>query len=144
MKRFILLLCLIPFTTHAANMCVKNDTVFVALDPNATASSSRYDNSARTWSITFGFGTISGIAGCGENDKMGTNSFPVPNQNDVSTSATGGGVYYKCACKMLLPVESLWIATAAHSTGCNQCAQNCISNSPRQEILAAIFSNIIP
>lgn len=138
-------------SAFAANMCVKNDTVFVVLDPIIAATSTSYDNAEHTWSATFSYGTISGIAGCGGYSAMGgTNAVNVktPNQNAPSISATTTN-YYICACKMLLPVESYWInvyysgsgTTAACSTLCAGTCRNKLSDSTVRGLL---FGNVIP
>lgn len=153
MKKLLLLLIVLPLNAHAANMCVKNDTLFVVLDPNIAPTSTSYDNDARTWSATFSFGTISGIAGCGVYSAMGGTgavNIKTPNQNAPSLSAATTG-YYICACKILLPVESYWInvfysgsgTTAACST---LCAQHCASviGETAATVRGLLFGNVIP
>ena len=149
MKKLLLLLIALPLTARAANMCVKNDTLFVVLDPNIAPTSTSYDNDARTWSATFSFGTISGIAGCGSYSDLGQKSDIVtPNQSKVSLNASNTG-YYACACKMLLPVESLWINALYQSSGstapCSTlCAEKCKNATARPTFRSLIFGNVIP
>lgn len=149
MKKLLLLLIALPLNAHAANMCVKNDTLLVVLDPNITPTSISYDNNARTWSATFSFGTISGIAGCGSYSALGNKSDIVTqNQNAVSLYDTSTS-YYTCACKMLLPVESKWVnglynasgTTAACSTLCAGKCRDALSRPAHRRLL---FGNVIP
>lgn len=142
---------LIPMSAFAANMCVKNDTVFAVLDPVIAPTSTSYDNAEHTWSATFSYGTISGIAGCGAYNTMGganAVNIKTPNQNAPSLSATTTS-YYICACKMLLPVESYWInvfysgssTTAACST---LCAGRCREKLSDPTVRGLLFGNVIP
>ena len=150
MKKYLLLLFVIPMVANAASMCVKNDTVFVVLDPNISPESTSYDNDARTWSATFSYGTISGIAGCGGYTSLGMTVPAVStNQSAVSLTATNTSLY-TCACKMLLPVESKWInayykssgdPTAACSTLCAARCDSIIRSNPTMR--RRIFGNVI-
>ncbi len=154
MKKLLLLLIVLPLTAHAANMCVKNDTLLVVLDPNIAPTSTSYDNDARTWSATFSFGTISGIAGCGAWQSLGTSTTDVgvksKNQSAVNINGTGtSGVM--CGCKMLLPVETYWIngqyVSATGGASCGKiCAQRCASalTGTAVTVRAGIFGNVIP
>ena len=150
MKKLLLLLLVLPLTAHAANMCVKNDTLLVVLDPNITPTSISYDNNARTWSATFSFGTISGIAGCGNSGSLGGSGVDrvAINQGAVSLNADLSN-YYNCACKMLFPVESKWITSfyqgAATGSVCSTvCAGKCRDALSRPAHRSAIFGNVIP
>lgn len=148
-----LLLIALPLTAHAANMCVKNDTLFVVLDPNIAPTSTSYDNDARTWSATFSFGTISGIAGCAPYTSVG--SIDSIGQKSTSQSAmklngttTAGAM---CGCKMLLPVETYWIngqyVVSTNGAACGTiCAQRCASalKGTALTVRAGIFGNVIP
>lgn len=154
MKKLLLLLIVLPLTTYAANMCVKNDTLLVVLDPNIAPTSTSYDNNARTWSATFSFGTVSGIAGCaGTGSSVGTSTSV--GQKTISQSAMNlngtmsSGVM--CGCKMLLPVETYWIngqyMSATGGAACGTiCAQRCASalTGTAVTVRAGIFGNVIP
>lgn len=140
-------------STFAASMCVKNDTLLVVLDPNIAATSTSYDNDEKTWSATFSFGTISGIAGCAKASNVGgTTSTGSPSnpQSGISTTGTQvNGVMF--ACKMLLPVESKWINAVYYSgtTSDPACstyaARKCASvmSQTSTTIRAGIFGNVI-
>lgn len=152
MKRYwLFLFMLIPMSAFAANMCVKNDTVFVVLDPVIAPTSRSYDNAERSWSATFSFGTISGIAGCGLYNVMGgvnAVNIKTPNQNAPSLSATDTA-YYICACKMLLPVESYWINAfyqgGTNTSACSTvCAGKCRDKLSDSTVRGLLFGNVIP
>lgn len=150
-KYWLFLFMLIPMSAFAANMCVKNDTVFVVLDPVIAPTSTSYDNAEHTWSAIFSFGTISGIAGCGLYDVMGgvnVVNVKTPNQNAPSLSATDKA-YYTCACKMLLPVESYWINVfyqgGAQTAACSTlCAGKCREKLSNSTVRGLLFGNVIP
>lgn len=149
MRKYLLLFFMFPVCANAANMCVKNDTLLVVLDPNITPTSTSYDNDARTWSATFSFGTISGLAGCGTYSALGNKSDIVStNQSAVSLSDMLTS-YYSCACKMLLPVESLWInglyQASGTTAGCSTlCAGKCRDALSRPAFRRLLFGNVIP
>ena len=57
-----------------------------------------------TWSVTFPYGIISGVATC--NDTSATRAVPQPQYNDIFNTGTSGTL---CWCRMLLPVRSTWV-----------------------------------
>lgn len=153
MKKLLLLLLVFPLTANAANMCVKDDALFVVLDPNVAPTSTSYDNDARTWSATFSFGTISGIAGCATASSVGESTSIGAKSSSQSAISLNGmsqtGVM--CACKMLLPVESYWIngvyvSGTANGQPCKTyCAQRCanVINASAVTVRSGIFGNVI-
>lgn len=154
MKKYLLLLsAIIPTSAFAANMCVKNDTLFVVLDPNIAATSTSYDNNERTWSATFSFGTISGIAGCALASSVGgASALASPSTSQTAISMTGTAINgAMIACKMLLPVETKWInswyySTTPNSVACSTIsAQSCaaLMSQTANTIRAGIFGNVI-
>ena len=149
MKKYLLLLCLTPFTTYAANMCVKNDAVLIVLDPNIAPTSTDYDNNAHTWTATFSYGTIRGLSGCALASQIGGTALGITSNPqsrvDINGTPTAGA---ECACKMLFPVESLWVNSyyLVSSAACGTiCAQYCASQFSTQPVVRrAIFGNVIP
>lgn len=153
MKKLLLLLIALPLTAHAANMCVKNDTLFVVLDPNIAPTSTSYDNDARTWSATFSFGTISGIAGCAPYTSVGSATSIGQKSTSQSAMKLNGTMVagVMCGCKMLLPVETYWIngqyVVSTDGAACGTiCAQRCASalTGTALTVRAGIFGNVIP
>lgn len=153
MKRYLFLFFLIPMSAFSANMCVKNDTVFVVLDPIIAATSTSYDNAEHTWSATFSYGTISGIAGCAAAGSVGgAASVGSASTSQTAISMTGTAVNgAMIACKMLLPVESKWVNAQYYSTTPNSVACSTISaqrcaalmSQTAQTVRAGIFGNVI-
>ena len=153
MRKFLLLVSMLPVCANAANMCVKNDTLLVVLDPNIVPTTT-YDNNARTWTATFSFGTVSGIAGCaaannvGGSTNVGVKTSPQTAMNINGTAKNG----VMCGCKMLLPVESYWIngaylSSTPNSVECGTiCAQHCANQMKTVAVTtrAGIFGNVIP
>ncbi len=122
-KRYCMPLCitmmvLLPVCGMAANMCIANDTAMVVLDPIIGGSSTDSNATAKTWSVTFSYGTISGIGSCVDADCT-TQGCISTNQTNKSTLTTGN----YCYCKMLRPVQSRWV----YSVLLNYCASHCAS-----------------
>ena len=120
MKKIIIaLFTFFPIFAYGENMCVKDGSIMVILDPQIAGTTSSYDTTSGTWSVQFGYGVVSGIVGC-----SGTNLSAGVVVTGAVTSTNG-----YCRCKMLRPVESIWVA--ANSGGwCgsgDQCKQNCSS-----------------
>ena len=112
------------FTTMAfaeSGICVKPTTSMIVLDPNVNGSGSSNNAATKTWSVTFTYGVVSGIAGCIDT----TDTATVPGdevQSTLSTTTTGG----RCYCKMLYPVSSRWVFAYNASAYCAQyCTSNC-------------------
>ena len=156
MKKYLLFLFIISTSVaNAAQMCVKDDTLLVVLDPVISPTSTSFNEDNHSWSATFSYGTISGVAGCGNYRTLGQLSGtgigdvkPSVNQSAVELVGTDINMYI-CACKMLMPVESLWInayyqqdsATAACSTLCAEKCATRVNESPT--VRANIFGNVI-
>lgn len=121
-KLFAFILCFGTMPVWAANMCVKNDTVMVVLDPTIWATSANVTSNVaeRTWSAKHSYGTISGISGC--YTKPSTNTPLIPtNQSAISQASTGSG----CYCKMLRPAISQWVyIPCPNCTTETQCGPN--------------------
>ena len=100
----------------AADLCVKNDAMVVALNPhNSQTVSSTYDEGdaggIKTWTVTFPYGTISGIA-ANYNGCSAEACIPdAAAQANISAYSTGP----YCYCKMLRPAESQWVRRVHNS-----------------------------
>ena len=128
-KLFLLLLCITTIPANAANMCVRDTGLLVALDPMIQKTSSSHDGSTKTWSITFPYGVVSGIAACSPETRTSSDIGIVATDQSITQYTTGN----YCYCKMLRPIPSLWISvphTQNHIdnswvTGCERSANYC-------------------
>ena len=148
MKKYLWLLFLIPYATYAADMCVKNDTVMVVLDPLITGTNGTSDTSTKTWTGVFSYGTIHGIAGCGT-ESLDPGQIPV-DQASITTTSIGS----KCFCKMLRPAVSKWVAIrCGNCTNAGQCGDkgSCVgscksamlqSDAPSVSSRQALFGSV--
>ena len=103
----------------AADLCVRNDAMVVAMNPLVKGGTNAvYDRLNKTWSIQFGYGTISGIAACA-ND-CATTGCVATNQNLNIYNTTGN----YCYCKMLRPALSSWVFSG-YGSGCADCEYQC-------------------
>ena len=98
------------------------DTTAIILDPSVPGTSYDSDETEKTWSVTFRYGTVSGIATC--NSTAGNWGTAHGEYNNVFTQDTSG-LY--CWCRMLSPVRSSWIAGLVASTE-QHCASICADN----------------
>ena len=104
------LFCIMIITNAiAADLCVRNDAMFVALSPDSggTAQSSNATG-LKTWSTRFNYGIISGIAACYGSvacENGGSNAGCIATNQNLSSFGAGG----KCYCKMLKPALSMWV-----------------------------------
>jgi len=142
MKKIIILIAtLLPIFAHAENMCVKNGSVMVVLDPQIGGTALAYNNTGKTWSTQFPYGIISGIGGC-SNESPNVQGAVASDQNITPYT---GGTY--CYCKMLRPIESAWVFSGL-STGYT-CASSCTrhgcstSSTSSVALRAGLFGNII-
>ena len=109
--------------TFAADLCVKNDAMVVAMNPYINATSATYTSAyaGKTWTGNFSYGKLSGIAGC---YTTGAASVGAPSQAPITINTTGE----YCYCKMLRPTLSPWLYAGynVHSSPCvNACQQSC-------------------
>lgn len=142
---WILILFTLVFagTARGANMCVKNDVVMIALDPEVTARSVTYNQEDRTWSATFSYGVISGIAACTAENLSYVGE--IPSNQDLDPYAA---VSNRCVCKMLRPVQSQWAYSGqANNCSVGGCAWRCgaVLREPGQValLLRGMFSSIV-
>ena len=104
----------------AADLCIKNDAMVVALNPMYNGTANGSDSVNKTWSTRFSYGTISGIATCATDCE--TQGCVATNQN-LNVYSTGG----RCYCKMLRPAPSRWVYSGHFSSNGNYCARDCAS-----------------
>ena len=121
----IIVAIMIVTTTNATTMCVTDDNTSIILDPNIKGTSSS-DNSARkTWTVTFDYGTVSGIATCNSTSGTFATAYPEYNYFDNNHTAVTGG---ECWCKMTNPVRSAWVYNRDYTSGgtcSSQCSTSC-------------------
>lgn len=140
----ITLLCMIPFIANGADtMCVKPTTTVVVLDPAINGTVLSYENTHKTWSTQFSYGVISGVGACSGTVNPATGNVS-PNQNTLSPYTTTGALYY-CNCKMLHPIESVWIAISERNGSCSTiCANRCASSAATDAAFrGGMFGNVI-
>ena len=119
---FILVVCA-SVAVHAATMCVRDDTIMVVLDTTKYQTSSSFNRNEMTWSITFPYGTITGVASCNATANTSTGV------SDANMATYTTGKY--CWCKMLKPVASKWIfySDMNYVHTCDEsCARNCANH----------------
>lgn len=146
-KIIILLVAFLPILAHGENMCVKNGSVMVVLDPQINGTALANDATGKTWSTQFPYGIISGVIGCYSN--VGNVQGAVASNQNITPYNT---VAHYCYCKMLRPIESLWVSTGSLQTpsgtfpgGCPaNCASKCSSSVASAVALrAGLFGNVI-
>ena len=81
------------------------------------------DEATKTWTTTFSYGTVSGIATC--NSTSGTYARAYPEYNFDKNHASSEGV--NCWCRMLNPVRSAWVYIFEGSSA-SDCASSCAYN----------------
>lgn len=102
----------------SAAMCVKPNVTAVVMDPEIGGSALSSSSALKTWSTTFPYGVISGIASCYSNVGTGV----ATNQTMLNQNTTGTF----CYCKILRPVVSKWVYAINVGNG-NTCASDCAS-----------------
>ena len=139
-KIIILLVAFLPILAHGENMCVKNGSVMVVLDPQIGGTVLTSEETGKTWSTQFPYGVVSGVGGCSTN-AAATPSAIASNQTNITPYT--GGTY--CYCKMLRPIESPWVYSGKSHNGCATiCASYCSSQVASAVALRAnLFSNVI-
>ena len=94
--RFVLIFGLLIVCNCAvgANMCVRNDGLLVALDPVLNGSVVSTNSSARTWSVKFSYGQISGVSSCCNGCYIaGSNYGSVSKTENVPLYPNGGSLH---------------------------------------------------
>ena len=123
MKRVIYLLIagLLSLPAVATTMCALEDTTAVILDPSIVGTGrGKYDEKF-TWSVTFKYGTIYGVAAC-----LSVNG---GNQGTINPDLDAGGSEQEgkyCWCKMTHPASSRWMFGSSYSA--SNCMSECIVN----------------
>ena len=137
MKKIVItLITLLPIVAYGDNMCVKDGSVLVVLDPLIGGTGLEYSD--RNWSVQFSYGVVSGISGRAyPNTTIGTLA---SNQETPNNPLNNG----YCYCKMLRPVESLWVqCTGGYGIALSDCAnncKNCVASNATMRI--SMFGNI--
>ena len=121
---FILFGVIITTTATAANLCVRNDTMVVAMNPmvGGNSYSSTPKAAGGEWTVVFSYGTIRGISGCTSSASGGTGSIaPATIADKISIKNSDA-----CYCQMLSPTKSQWVYTGYNmSTACESCPGKC-------------------
>ena len=81
-----------------------------------------------TWTVTYPYGVVSGIAAC--NNTSGTQGIAYPQYNNSFVQGTKDGI--QCWCRMTSPVRSAWAFTGTYSSTehCGiACVRGCASDS---------------
>ncbi len=142
MKKIIILIAtFLPILAHGENMCVKNGSVMVVLDPQINGTALSYNNTGKTWSTKFSYGVISGIGGC-YNNVGSTLGAVASDQTNITPYSTGA----YCYCKMLRPIESPWVFSYSRDNGdcAERCASKCSSYAASAvAVRAGLFGNVI-
>jgi len=115
-------ICGTTTTTNATTMCVTDDNTSIILDPSKNGTASTSDSATNSWTVTFNFGTVSGIATC--NSTGGAYAKAYPQYNFDNNYASSTGEY--CWCKMTSPVRSAWVYVDRSSV--SNCTPNCASH----------------
>jgi len=145
MKKIIILIAtFLPILAHGENMCVKNGSVMVVLDPQINGTALANNATGQTWSTKFSYGVISGIGGCYTNVGAVT-GVVASDQTNITPYSTGN----VCYCKMLRPIESPWVCSDEEPYNSTvKCAGNCASYcSSRAASVVAVrvgmFGNVV-
>ena len=116
MKKILCVLCmLITLPVYATTMCALEDTVAVILDPSITGTGYTNDPNTMTWTVTFPYGTVYGVAAC-----LSVNGGSQGTTNATLTAGGGEREGKYCWCKVSHPVSSLWAFgyDASSAAGC--------------------------
>ena len=95
-------------------------TTAIILDPSVEGENYTKDEATKTWTTTFSYGTVSGIATC--NSTSGTYATAYPEYNFDNNHESSEGVY--CWCRMTSPVRSAWVYRSVSSSA-SECASYC-------------------
>jgi len=110
-------------SADAANtMCVTNDNTNIILDPSIEGTGSTFDEQSATWSVTFSYGTISGIASC--NSLSGIVGTAYPQYNNQITQGYQQNQLH-CWCRITSPVRSAWVFENPYPSP-SDCAVYCV------------------
>ena len=119
-------------------------TTAIILDPSVPGDNYTEDKATKTWTTTFSYGTVSGIATC--NDVPGTyaRAYPYPEYNFDKNHESGEGVY--CWCRMTYPVRSAWVSDGERSSASDcdsRCAYYCGDNVQRNSYFrGGVFGSV--
>jgi len=119
-----IVICGTTTPTNATTMCITNDNTSIILDPSIEGTGYTRDDATMTWTVTFDYGTVSGIATC--NSTSGTLKRAYPSYNFDNDHAGSTGIY--CWCRMTYPVRSAWVSWyefSSKATCASLCARRC-------------------
>ena len=134
MKKIVItLITLLPIVAYGDNMCVKDGSILVVLDPQIAGTALSNNQEGKTWSTQFSYGVVSGIGGC-YNDVGSTTGGVASDQVNITPYTTGS----YCYCKMLKPVESAWVYSGLSNYYTSRCADNCASTCSSSTAGAAV------
>lgn len=143
-KIIILIIAFLPILAHAENMCVKNGSIMVVLDPQINGTALTSDATGKTWSTQFPYGVISGIGGC-SSVGVCTTAGCIPQNQNITPYQEGNF----CYCKMLRPIESVFVWTY-YTAGNGEpscktnCAAGCAEYAAKNVIFrTSLFGNVI-
>ena len=140
MKKIIILIAtFLPIFAHAENMCVKDGSVMIVLDSQINGTALSSNATGKTWSTQFSYGIISGIGAC--SSEAGSTQGEVASNQNITPYTSGR----YCYCKMLRPVESVWVHCSYDGNGCvSNCASECASYAASSAALRiGLFSNLV-
>ena len=113
-------------TTNATTMCVTSDNNSIILDPSIEGTNSTGISENMTWTATFSYGTVSGIAACNSTNGSYARAYPEYNFDNNHTSSEG----VHCWCRMTSPVRSAWVYDGDVSSA-SFCASGCANRCGR-------------
>ena len=130
MKRIIVfIICVIlpVFAANSAQMCAKNTTTTLVLDPSIQGLNYSYDAPTMTWQTMFAYGTVNGTSACitsSFNKTFGQTQAGLTDGEGGATVVGGELTGKHCWCKMTHPAVSLW---AFYYSICSvaDCASGC-------------------
>ena len=96
----------------------------IILDPSVDGieGGNTYDRETATWSVTFDYGTVSGIASCNDISGSGYGKTYSGNQNNITQGYQEDQM--NCWCRMTTPVRSAWVYRYECSSA-SECASYC-------------------
>ena len=84
--------------------------------------SNTYESTDATWSVTFSYGTVSGIVSCNNLTGSWGQIYSSGNGNDITHGYQVDGS--KCWCRMTYPVRSAWIHARGYDSE-DECQHYC-------------------
>ena len=107
----------------------------IILDPSEDGGS-YYDAGAATWTSTFSYGTVSGIASCNSIEGTSVTAYS-GNQNDITQGYQNGQV--NCWCRMTSPIRSAWMNAGKRESCAAQCVTGCAYYMGRSDFRTIMY-----